>query len=73
MEELVQARSLQNEVCTSASAKSTFCSATPPKQGSELLCNGGTSADGKLGGGGVPPMIDPAAPRHLAPSRTSSQ
>ena len=73
MEELVQARSLQNEVCTDASAKSTFCLATPPEQGSVLLCNGRTSAYGKLGGGGVPRMIDPAAPRHSAASRTSSQ
>lgn len=32
-----------------------------------------TSADGKLGGGGVPRMIDPAAAWHSAPSRTSSQ
>ena len=40
MEELVQARSLQNAVCTNTSAKSTFCLATPPEQGSVLLCNG---------------------------------
>ena len=54
MEELVQARSLQNAVCTNTSAKSTFCLATPPKQGSVLLYNGQHLLTGSWGAGVCP-------------------
>ena len=54
MEELVQARSLQNAVCTNTSAKSTFCLATLPEQGSVLLCNGQHLPTGSWGAGVCP-------------------